>query len=151
MPRTRALKPGFFQNDVLADVEPLGRLLFAGLWTLADRAGRLEDRPRRIKAELLPYDECDVERLLEALACRGFIARYEHGGRALIQVVTFARHQNPHVREPASTVLAPCEHCAGIGTARDGHRSGPADPDPDPDPDPDSVRRARAPAREGRA
>src|SRR5215831_17520559 len=39
MPRTRALKPGFFQNDVLADVEPLGRLLFAGLWTLADRAG----------------------------------------------------------------------------------------------------------------
>ena len=63
MARMRTIKPGFFTNDVLAEVEPLGRILFAGLWTVADRAGRLEERPKKLKAELLPYDDCDVESL----------------------------------------------------------------------------------------
>jgi len=36
----------------------LARLLYPGLWMLADREGRLEDRPLRIKAEILPYDTC---------------------------------------------------------------------------------------------
>ena len=37
------------------------RLLFVGLWTIADRNGRLEDRPKRIRAELFPYDEIDAD------------------------------------------------------------------------------------------
>ena len=37
MARARNIKPGFFTNDVLADCDPLARLLFAGLWTVADR------------------------------------------------------------------------------------------------------------------
>lgn len=50
MAGARNIKPGFFTNDVLAACDQLARLLFAGLWTVADRAGRLEDRPKRIKA-----------------------------------------------------------------------------------------------------
>jgi len=65
MARARNIKPGFFMDDVLAEIEPLGRILFAGLWCIADREGRLEDRPKRIKAEVLPYDECDMDNLLE--------------------------------------------------------------------------------------
>ena len=60
MARSRNIKPGFFLNDDLAECEPLARLLFAGLWCIADREGRLEDRPKRIKIEVLPYDNCDV-------------------------------------------------------------------------------------------
>ena len=71
MARARNLKPAFFTNDLLAEIEPLGRLLFQGLWCLADREGRLVDRPKRIKAELFPYDDADVDVLLSALAARG--------------------------------------------------------------------------------
>lgn len=60
MARTRSIKPSFFSNDILAECEPMARLLFAGLWTLADRDGRLEYRPRRIKGALFPYDNCDI-------------------------------------------------------------------------------------------
>ena len=95
MARSRNIKPGFFLNDQLAEIEPLGRLLFAGLWCIADREGRLEDRPRRIKAEVLPYDNCDVDELLNQLAGRGFIVRYEVDGEGYIQVVNFIKHQNP--------------------------------------------------------
>lgn len=110
MARARNIKPSFFANDDLADINPLGRLLFIGLWTVADRDGRLEDRPRRIKAEILPYDDCDVDSLLNDLNQHGFIQRYEVDGERFIQVVNFTKHQNPHVKESASSIPAPDEH-----------------------------------------
>lgn len=106
MARARNIKPSFFTNDQLAEVPPLGRLLFAGLWTLADRDGRLADRPRRIKAEVLPYDEIDADALLGELQTRGFIVRYEAAGERYIQIVSFGKHQNPHIKEPASVIPA---------------------------------------------
>lgn len=108
--RARSIKPSFFTNDDLAECQPLARLLFIGLWCAADRAGRLEDRPKRIKAELLPYDSSDVDALLDELAVRGFIIRYDAAGVGYIQVVNFERHQDPHVKEKASTIPAPGEH-----------------------------------------
>ncbi len=57
MARARNIKPGLFKNEILGVAEPIYTLLFEGLWLLADREGRLEDRPLRIKAEIFPYRE----------------------------------------------------------------------------------------------
>ena len=94
MARTRNIKPGFFTNEELAEIEPLGRLLFAGLWTIADREGRIEDRPKRIKVAILPYDDCDVDALLEELHNRGFITRYKVNGGSYLEITNFAKHQH---------------------------------------------------------
>lgn len=127
MARSRNIKPSFFTNDDLAEIEPLGRLLFIALWTMADREGRLEDRPRRIKAEALPYDDADVDALLDALHKLGFILRYVVSGNRYIQVCAFTKHQNPHVKEAPSTIPAPDEH--GASTVQDTTKTGtsPAD------------------------
>lgn len=117
MARARNIKPGFFLNDQLAQVPPLGRLLFAGLWCLADRKGRLESRPVKIKAQILPYDNCDCEALLGDLEKHGFIERYEVDGNCFIQIVKFEQHQNPHVKEADSTLPAPKKHSASTGNA----------------------------------
>ena len=77
---------------------------------MADRAGRLEDRPKRIKAEVLPYDTCDVDALLADLAVRGFVIRYHAAGVGYIQVTEFSKHQEPHVKEKASTIPPPDSH-----------------------------------------
>lgn len=114
MARARGIKPSFFTNEDLAEINPLGRLLFIGLWCLADRAGRLEDRPKRIKIELLPCDDCDVDALLQALHDRGLIQRYAAGEHRLIQVVNFAKHQSPHHQERESRLPAP-EMCEANG------------------------------------
>lgn len=127
MARARNIKPGFFTNDRLAEVAPLGRLLFAGLWTICDRAGRLEDRPKRIKAELLPYDDCNADQLLSDLEKQGFIKRYSSGEAKYIQVLNFEKHQNPHMREPESTIPAPCEHSAIPVQEQEENGTGPAD------------------------
>jgi hypothetical protein len=107
MARARTIKPGFFKNEILGECQPLARLLFAGLWTLADRDGRLEDRPKRIKAEILPYDDADVDNLLGELHERSFIRRYEVDGQKLIQITKFAEHQRPHPNEQ-SWGFPPC-------------------------------------------
>jgi hypothetical protein len=132
MARSRNIKPGFFTNDLLGEMEPLARLLFAGLWTLCDREGRVEDRPKKIKAEVLPYDNCDADVLLRQLAEKGFILRYRVGAVALIQVLAWEKHQYPHVKEVASTLPAPCLSGASTeqapestGRAPDEHRKGP--------------------------
>ncbi len=138
--RARNIKPGFFKNDVLGEVEPLARVLFIGLWCLADRAGRLADRPRKIKAEILPYDDCDVERLLDVLDRQGFIVRYQAAGERYLWIPGFLRHQNPHPRETASGIPAPPEDpprsAPGLALAVTdpvNSQTGPADSlDPDP-------------------
>jgi hypothetical protein len=107
MARARNIKPGFFLNDDLASIDPLGRLLFAGLWTLADKNGRLEDRPPRIKIQVLPYDNCNVDEQLGSLAAKGFIERYTVDGAAYIQISNFVKHQNPHPREKEGEIPPP--------------------------------------------
>ena len=127
MARSRNIKPAFFTNDKLADIEPLGRIMFIGLWTIADREGRMEDRPRRIKAEVLPYDDADTESLLNQLVKQGFIIRYEVDGERYIQVLQFNKHQNPHMKESASTIPAPDKHHASTVQVSEKHETSPAD------------------------
>lgn len=112
MSRSRNIKPGFFKNEELAELPFEFRILFQGLWCLADREGRLEDRPKRIKAEVFPYDSVDVAEGLSALAVAGFIERYWSDEGQYIQVLAFAKHQNPHCKESPSTIPAPCKHSA---------------------------------------
>ncbi|MFT3803317.1 MAG: hypothetical protein QM766_19155 [Burkholderiaceae bacterium] len=108
MARARNIKPSIMDNEQLADLPPLTRLLFIFLWMLADREGRLEDRPKRIAAQALPYDrDADSDRMLNDLQAAGFILRYRVGSIAVIQILAFGKHQAPHVREAASTLPRP--------------------------------------------
>ena len=114
MARARNLKPSFFANDILAECDPMARLLFAGLWTIADRDGRLEYRPRKIKGLLFPYDNCDIEPLVEQLAARGFVVVYRAGGMNVLAIPTFREHQRCHPDERSEGFPAP-EYAEGNG------------------------------------
>jgi hypothetical protein len=104
--RARNLKPGFFQNECLAELPIEARLLFAGLWCMADREGRLEDRPKRIKIQIFPGDMLDVEPLLQGLADQKLIVRYQVDGAGYIWIPCFLKHQRPHTKEAASSIPA---------------------------------------------
>jgi hypothetical protein len=93
MARIRSVKPTTFTNEELAELDGLDRFAFIGLWTQADRRGRMEDRPKRLKAAILPYDDVDFEAMLRRLQDAGFILRYEAVGVRVIQVLNFEKHQ----------------------------------------------------------
>ena len=138
MARARNIKPGFFENEELVELPFSTRLLFIGLWTIADRAGRLEDRPKRVKMALFPADNLDVNDALSQLQASGFILRYEVDGRRYIQILAFDKHQNPHRDEKPSSIPAPQEHSASTVQAPCKDDANPAD-SPIPDsPIPDS-------------
>ena len=114
MARTRSIKPSFFKNEYLAECEPMARLLFVGLWTLADSQGRMEFRPLRIKAELFPYENCDIVGLLKQLADRGFVRAYESGDVKVLEIPTFGEHQRCHPDERDEGLPPPDESAETI-------------------------------------
>lgn len=150
MARARNIKPSFFQNEELAELDPLARLFFIGLWTVADYKGRVEFRPKRLKVQILPYDDCDTEQLAKNLERSGFVQTYSVDGQRYLKVVNFEKHQNPHKneREAGSEIpdidIADDQAVDSIdvtknrdkdGTARDQNGTAPADslnliPDP---------------------
>lgn len=104
MARARNIKPGIMENEDLAELDPFARLLFIYLWMLADREGRLEDRPKKIKVKALPYDDVDADALLNSLQSKGFIVRYTVSGVGYIQILSFLKHQKPHSNETPSEI-----------------------------------------------
>jgi hypothetical protein len=138
MPRIRTIKPDFFTDEDVAELAPLVRLLFIAMWTLADKAGRLKDKPSTIKARCLPFDKLDVDDALLQLEGGRFIQRYEVESIPYIQIRTWNDHQRPHHTEKPS-VIPPCDNgyltvrqpsvtahdpCAHIGMEKGKERNG---------------------------
>lgn len=96
--RARNIKPGFFINCELSEIDFASRLLFIGLWCYADREGRFEWKPKQIKAAIFPYDDVKIEKLLCNLMSLHFITRHDNTG----YVENFKSHQNPHPHEAKS-------------------------------------------------
>ena len=105
--RARNIKPGFFKNEQLAELPAEARLLYIGLWMMADREGRLEDRPRRMKMEIFPADSYECEPLLLGLEREGLIIRYTVDGGRYIEIPRFKDHQSPHHTEKDSVIPPP--------------------------------------------
>lgn len=99
MARARNIKPAFFLNTELSDNSPLERLAFIGMWTIADFKGCISFNPKKIKAQILPYDECNMETIAINLDKSGFISIYSVQGKRYIKIINFEKHQNPHKNE----------------------------------------------------
>jgi len=98
MPRIRSIKPEFWTDDKVGLLSFVGRLLFIGLWNLADDTGVLEDSPLQLKAQLFPYDGVsrdDVEAQLGTLARLGMVVRYSSQNKKLLWIRHFSNHQSP--------------------------------------------------------
>ena len=104
MPRIRYLKPDFFMDEHLSELPFEHRLAFQGLWCFSDREGRLEDSQKKLKAQIFPYDNVDMEKILNDLTKKPFIHRYVVNGRRYLQIINFGKHQKPHHTEQKSVI-----------------------------------------------
>ena len=76
MARIRTIKPEFWADEKMSPLSPLDRLVFLGLVSLADDAGRLLDNVRVIDAQLFPET---ADSSLESLRTLSGIARIRRG------------------------------------------------------------------------
>jgi len=100
MARARNIKPAFFRDAKIVSVSFEARILFIGLWSIADYKGRFKYIPIELKMEIFPADNVDVEFCMGELSTVGLIQIYlDNSGATLVQVLNFEKHQNPHVNE----------------------------------------------------
>lgn len=122
MARARNIKPGFFQNEVLAELPCADRLFFIGLWTVADFKGCIEYRPKRLKVAIMPYeDNFSVEESVARLNKSGFVRIYSvlspiksEPSQRYLKIANFEIHQRPHKNEIASGTSLPDEDEAHV-------------------------------------
>ena len=108
MARIRTIKPEFFLDEVLFDLEKQTRLpvrlAYAGLWTQADREGRFEWKPRQLKAAIQPHDRLDFAKVLDALERSGRVEHYAVDGREYGRIRSWKRHQVINNKERESNI-----------------------------------------------
>lgn len=108
MARIRTIKPELARHEGLYELEietglPI-RFAWALLPTVCDREGRFRWRPRDLKLDILPYDECDFSRVLDAWLTRGQVVKYRVGRDWYGWVPTFGKHQSVNNKEPPSSL-----------------------------------------------
>jgi len=115
MAKIRTVKPELFRHPGLYEAEkkyqlPI-KLAFIGLFTCCDREGRFKWEPRVLKLDVLPYDEIDFERILEALWHEGFIQKYTYQNKHYAYIPSWHNHQSINKHEPLSKLPDPlkCE------------------------------------------
>jgi hypothetical protein len=104
MPRTRYIKPEFFEDKTLAKVPHSARLLYIGLWCWTDRAGVFEYDVDLIKLHIFPFDDTkasDIEQWLQCLINQNRIKKLEHEGKSYGFIPKFFNHQWFHGGEKA--------------------------------------------------
>lgn len=97
MARIRSIKPEFWTSEQVVECSTSARLLFVGLWTFSDDAGRHPDSAKRLKMEIFPGDTWSNEEVgewVDELVSVGLVERYkcEKGGKYL-QICKWKEHQ----------------------------------------------------------
>ena len=92
MARIRSVKPEFWVDEKVVDLSPWARLLFIGMWNFADDQGYIDFKPRRIKMQILPGDDVDVDALIAELIGSGRIKPYASPVGLVLHIVNW-HHQ----------------------------------------------------------
>ncbi|CAH1661927.1 hypothetical protein CHELA1G11_12007 [Hyphomicrobiales bacterium] len=98
MARIRSIHPGLLTDEAFMELTveaPLAIALLLGLWMEADDAGVFEWKKLTIKARVLPAPAFDIDCLLNVLAEKSFIRRFDFGEKSFGVVRNFVRFQRP--------------------------------------------------------
>lgn len=93
MARIRTIKPDFWTDEEVVELDPLERLLFIGLWNFCDDQGFIDYRPRKIKMQVLPADEVDLPRALANLAKASLVVAFDGPEGVVLKIRNWHKHQ----------------------------------------------------------
>lgn len=107
MARIRTIKPEFWTDETVVELDFADRLLFIGLWNFADDQGYLPYRPKRIKMQVFPGDDYDVATGLRRLWESSLVSLYASPDGPLLHVRNWGRHQK--ISNPAREKYSPSD------------------------------------------
>ena len=93
MARKRMVDPEFWLDE---DITALGfecRLFYIGTWNFADDYGVVEDSAKKLKAQVFPYDDVDVQKIIDKLVKLGKLVRFDAEGKQWLYIRKFLKYQ----------------------------------------------------------
>jgi hypothetical protein len=106
MPRIRTIKPEFWSDEKLAPLEPIDRLAFLGLISMADDFGRVHGNVKVIDAFVFPECSRTVRESIAKLSRMGRIrCGKSSSGKQIIQIQNWQKHQR--VDKPQTATALP--------------------------------------------
>lgn len=106
MPRIRTIKPEFWADEKLAPLDPIDRLVFLGLISMADDFGRLHDNVKVIDAFIFPECSRTSRESVANLSRMGRIRRGKSSsGKRIIEIANWEKHQR--VDKPQKATALP--------------------------------------------
>lgn len=95
MARKRMIDPEFWLDEELAQLTPSARLLFIGLWSIADdNYATFPNRPEWVKAQIFPYNSMSTRELLDELSNAGKIVPFKaDDGKDYYYIKNFFKYQ----------------------------------------------------------
>ncbi|UKA69558.1 hypothetical protein [Arthrobacter sp. FW306-06-A] len=112
MARIRNIKPDFWTDEKLVELETWERLLFIGLWNFADDEGYMPYSPKRIKMQIFPGDSLEVSRGIQSLISIGAVELFDSEFGQVLHVAKWSKHQkvsNPSKSKYSTVELAPTD------------------------------------------
>ena len=98
MPRSRMIKPEFWDDEKLARLSRDSRLLFVGLWTYSDDYGIVKGSHVWLKSKIFPYDNglknAVFAKWIDELINHGFVIPFDNNGEKYLYIKNFCKHQN---------------------------------------------------------
>lgn len=93
MARIRTIKPEFWTSEKIVELSIEARLLFIGMWNFADDHGNMSASSKRMKMQIFPADNVDIDSCLLEILQGGFISYYEVEGKKYLHINGFTKHQ----------------------------------------------------------
>ena len=105
MANKRLISSDIFTDEFYISLDMLGRNLWIGLIVTADDQGRMQDNAALIRSAVFPADDIQIKaiaKIVDDFVSRGKLHRYEKGGKKLLQITNWWKHQNPQWPNPSS-------------------------------------------------
>ena len=97
MARKRMIDPNIWQSEDFSKLDVFSKLVFIGLFSLADDEGRGRANPTYLKSSIFPYDEVvrttDVEKSLSQISTNMSIVFYEHNDSKYYELLNWNKWQ----------------------------------------------------------
>jgi hypothetical protein len=99
MARKRFISPGLWENEEALALTDAALRVWIGIWSVSDRNGVFEWRPRKWVFRFAPRSVEDPEAVFQQLLDAGFVARFEAQGNGYGFCIKWTKHQDPHIYE----------------------------------------------------
>lgn len=110
MARKRMIDPGIWSSEDFSKLTSFSKLVFIGLFSLADDEGRGKANPSYLKSMLFPYEEgirsADIKKTLQEIASTMSVIFYTHDEKEYYALKSWGRFQTINRPSP-SDIPAP--------------------------------------------